>query len=663
MGRAYYSSSITTFLGEEPRTVLAGLTLGASENGFPPEEAQLAAWNEEIRILMEALRGVDGAIYLEFNIPRMGLRADAVILTRSAVIVLEFKIGKKYFTPSDREQVWDYALDLKNFHQTSHDLTVVPVLIATEASTPPSALFTDNSEKSVPEPLLASANTLPLLLRELVNRLDGEVNGVDPTTWERGRYSPTPTIIEAALALYKHHTVEDISRSDAAASNLTTTSETVERIIKNTREGSRHSICFVTGVPGAGKTLAGLNIATKYLESDSPWHAVYLSGNGPLVQILVEALARDRRKQLKAKGGRPKIGSCRSDVKTFIQNVHHFRDEYLRDEGAPHEHVTIFDEAQRAWTKRQSANFMKRRKGQSGFSLSEPGFLTSCMNRHKDWATVVCLVGGGQEINTGEAGIGEWLDSIHQSFPGWEIHISDRLSEEEYQAGAALSRLRQSHKVQVHPELHLGVSLRSFRAEHVSSLVSQILSIDVDEARKSLGMIPRYPIRITRNLSDAKTWLRQQARGSERYGMMVSSRAERLKPHAIDVRAKVNPVHWFLDDRDDTRSSFYLEDAATEFQVQGLEVDWGCVVWDADLRFSNDRWEHFEFKGHRWQRINAIERKRYLVNTYRVLLTRARQGMVIVVPTGESSDPTRNDAFYDPTYDYLAKLGIPTLQG
>ena len=659
MERAYYSSDITAFLDAEPRTVLARLTLGASEDGFPPEEAQLTAWGEEIRILMQALRGMDGAIYLEFSIPRMGLRADAVVLTRSAVIVLEFKVGERSFTRSDREQVWDYALDLKNFHQTSHELVVIPVLIATQAPSPPPAMINGTSEKIVAEPLLASADTLPHLLRELVNKVGGDV--VDPTTWERGRYSPTPTIIEAALALYKHHTVEDISRSDAAASNLTTTSETVERIVKDAQEKSKHSICFVTGVPGAGKTLAGLNIATKYLERDSPWHAVYLSGNGPLVQILVEALARDRRDHLKGRGGKVKIGSCRSDVKTFIQNVHHFRDEYLRDEGPPHEHVTIFDEAQRAWTKRKSADFMKRRKGRSGFSHSEPEFLISCLNRHRDWATVVCLVGGGQEIYTGEAGIGEWLDSIHQSFPGWEVHISDRLSEREYQSGPALSRLRQSHKVQVHPELHLGVSLRSFRAEHVSSFVSQLLSIEVDEARKSFGMIPRYPIRITRSLGDAKMWLRNQARGSERYGMMVSSRAERLKPHAIDVRAKVNPVHWFLDGRDDTRSSFYLEDAATEFQVQGLELDWGCVVWDADLRFSNDSWEHFEFVGRRWRRIRAMDRKRYLENTYRVLLTRARQGMVIVVPPGESSDPTRNRAFYDPTFDYLAKIGIPAI--
>jgi hypothetical protein len=512
----------------------------------------------------------------------MGLRADAVLLSASGVHVLEFKIGASTFTRQDLEQVWDYALDLKNFHETSHDQTIVPILVATRA-TSTSTPTPEISTGSVPEPLTCSAGTLGHLLLRLGGQL--KARAFDLEAWERGRYSPTPTIIEAALALYKRHSVAEISRSDAAARNLTSTSETVEGIVRDAQENARRVICFVTGVPGAGKTLAGLNIATKSSSEGDPRHAVYLSGNGPLVQVLTEALARDRRTQSQLRGTKAKLALCRSEVKAFIQNVHHFRDEYLRDEGPPHEHVTIFDEAQRAWTKRQSASFMKRKRGRSGFSLSEPGFLISCLDRHTDWAAVICLVGGGQEINTGEAGIGEWLDSVKESFPSWEVHVSDRLSDREYAAESALAHLKETHRVYEHPELHLGVSLRSFRAEHLSKFVSQLLAIELEEAKDSLAEIPNYPLRVTRSLPEAKEWLRRYARGSERYGMVVSSRAERLKPHAIDVRAQVNPVHWFLDGRTDTRSSYYLEDAATEFQVQGLELDWTCVVWDADLRF------------------------------------------------------------------------------
>lgn len=659
MRRAFYSAPISEFLSTSTESVISKLTSASLNAGFPPEEAQVSAWGSELEILRTSLGHLSGKVYLEFNIPRMGLRADAILLLDGVLVVLEFKVGEKSFSRAAREQVWDYALDLKNFHSTSHHLTVIPVVVATDARGQPSPSIASIGEGDVPEPLLATSSSLNALLESVRGLRHGPA--LDPAAWECGNYSPTPTIIEAALALYKHHSVEEISRSDAAATNLTSTSEIIEGIVKTSRETNSKSICFVTGVPGAGKTLVGLNIATKYLQKDSPWHSVYLSGNGPLVEILVEALARDKREQLLREGVRSLLKTCRSDVKTFIQNVHHFRDEYLEDEGPPHEHVTIFDEAQRAWTKRQSASFMKRRKGHPNFAFSEPGFLISCLDRHSDWSTVVCLVGGGQEINTGEAGISEWLDSLHESFPGWQVHLSDRLLEREYDAGDAIARLRQTHAVQTHPELHLGVSLRSFRAEHVSDFVSHVLALEQDAALACLGRMPKYPIRVTRSLPEAKVWLRKKARGSERYGMMVSSRAERLKPHAIDVRAKVNPVHWFLDGREDTRSSFYLEDAATEFQVQGLELDWGCVIWDADLRYSDGGWKHFEFKGKKWQRVVAAQRQRYLLNTYRVLLTRARQGMVIVVPPGERSDPTRAPDFYDPTYDYLRRTGLESL--
>ncbi len=353
---------------------------------------------------------------------------------------------------------------------------------------------------------------------------------------------------------------------------------------------------------------------------------------------------------------------ARKEVEAFIQNVHHFRDEYLKDPGPPPEHVVLFDEAQRAWTLDQTAKFMATKKGRAGFDQSEPEFLISCLNRHDDWAVVVCLVGGGQEINTGEAGISEWMDAVLKRFRDWDVHLPPHLSESEYQSDQSLKAILALQTTTPNPKLHLATSMRSFRAESLSRFVREVLDVEVSAATQTLQEFSsRYPIRITRKLELAKQWLREQARGSERYGIVVSSQAERLKPHAIDVRAKTDPVKWFLDGKDDTRSSYYLEEVATEFQVQGLELDWACVVWDGDLRFSGDAWSHHEFRGTRWNRIKKQERQRYLLNAYRVLLTRARQGMVLVVPDGSETDPTRSSEFYDPTFNYLRSLGLREL--
>jgi hypothetical protein len=379
-----------------------------------------------------------------------------------------------------------------------------------------------------------------------------------------------------------------------------------------------------------------------------------------LVAILREALARDRVQRVKGRGEKIKKGSVLSEVKMFIQNVHNFRDECLREKiKAPVEHVALFDEAQRAWNINQTSNFMRRKKGLKGFNQSEPEFLISCLDRHKDWAVIVCLVGGGQEINTGEAGISEWIDSLNRSFADWHIYISPKLTDNEYDATQISEKLQSRQNVVPKEELHLGVSMRSFRAENVSLLVKQLLDLESDAARNTLAQVQdKYPIVLTRDLIKAKQWLREKARGSERYGILVSSQAERLKPHAIDVKTTINPIHYFLNGKDDVRSSYYLEDVATEFHVQGLELDWVCVTWDADYRYSTKGWEHWSFCGDKWNHINKADRKRYLKNAYRVLLTRARQGMVIVVPKGDSNDPTRKGAYYDGTYEYLKEIGM-----
>ena len=652
--RAYYAGSIPSFLARDEESVLGALT-AASE--FSVDVLQRNAWQDEIRLLRKVLPSVGpGEVFLEFVVPRLGKRIDAVLLLRGVVFVLEFKTGAVAFLRAHVDQVWDYALDLKNFHETSHHRTIRPVLVITGAN----GLLSRGEVRTadhVVDPSLVSGDRLSeFLLHSLELRAE---EGGDDSGWQSGKYRPTPTIIEAATSLYRRHSVKEIARHDAGAKNLARTSEKVAFIISQSRDASCKSICFVTGVPGAGKTLVGLDVATRFQDAASELHSVYLSGNGPLVDILTEALARDRIQQERRDGRALKKGVARQAAKAFIQVVHHFRDEGLRDPAPPPEHVTIFDEAQRAWNLAKTADFMQRKKGRAGFHQSEPDFLISCLDRHDDWAVIVCLVGGGQEINTGEAGIAEWLQVIRTAYPHWHLHLSAQLTESEYGAGEAIAALTGRPNVHFDDDLHLGVSMRSFRAEHVSTFVKRVLDLEIDAAASLYrDFSAKFPLVMTRSVDSARRWLRSQARGSERYGIVVSSQALRLKPHAIDVRAPVEPVNWFLNGKDDIRSSYYLEDVATEFQVQGLELDWVGVVWDADFRHHKGTWNHHSFVADRWQQIHKPDRRLYLKNAYRVLLTRARQGMVIVVPHGASDDPTRNPEFYDGTYRYLQQIGI-----
>lgn len=509
--------------------------------------------------------------------------------------------------------------------------------------------------------------------------------------WAKSGYEPTPTIIEAAVALFEENTVEDITKHDG---NVDQTAKCLGRIINECREKKQKAICFITGVPGAGKTLIGLQTAISQFEQGEK--AVYLSGNFPLVEVLQEALTRDyvRRSKEDYKTGKTEEKPCtkaeaKSKVKAFIQMIHHYRDLYLegtevRDgkivpiEGyftshtdkayIPAEHVAIFDEAQRAWTKDELKRFMKEKKSIERFPYSEPEYLMSCMDRQTDWGLVVCLIGGGQEINKGEAGISEWIESLNRNFPSWHVYMSDKLQEKEYADGKALNSITLTpSQIHTEPSLHLSVSMRSFRAEKVSLFVHQLLELNKKEAKATFAELVSYPIVLTRSLDDAKKWLKSHARGSERYGLLASSKAERLKAISINVRYQPDFVHWFLEDDSDIRSSNALEDTLTEFKVQGLEIDWACVAWDADLRLNKDhtKWEHFQLRsGTKWQNINKPINRIYQINAYRVLLTRARQGMVIVVPNGDHGlppDETRNPEWYDGIYNYLKEIGIPEI--
>jgi len=588
----------------------------------------------------------------------MGSRADVVLLVGPVVLVVEFKVGQETFGPSAIDQVWDYALDLKNFHAASHAVTVVPILVATGAFAPPAQASISADEDRVFRPICVS----PAGLRSTIDLLLGKVGGaaINSSAWAEAPYKPTPTIIEAAQALFRQHRVKALRAFDAGRQNLSRTMGRLESVIEQARLTHKKVICFVTGVPGAGKTLVGLNVATLHRKSDEPTHAVLLSGNAPLVAVLRAALIRDERERAKRAREKRKKGS--EPVKQFIQNVHHFRDEALKSAAPPADHVVVFDEAQRAWNREKTSDFMKRKKGRPDFPYSEPEFLLQYVDRHKDWAVVICLVGGGQEIHTGEAGIGAWIEAVQKAFPHWEMHISSKLSDSEYAAAKTLASVKESGRVHWEDDLHLSVSMRSFRAEHVSAFVKALLDCDRERARQALGNLTRYPLVLTRDIEIAKRWVREKARGSERFGLIASSKAQRLRPHAVDVRVEIDPVHWFLNDRSDVRSSYYLEDPATEFQVQGLEVDWACVTWDADLRFTDSGWAYHDFRGSKWQNVNKAENRSYMRNAYRVLLTRARQGMVVFVPPGDAQDRTRPPEYYDATFNYLSSLGIPVLR-
>ena len=618
--------------------------------------AQVGAWKHQINLLQAALpAGIDGVICFEFVIPRIGKRADNILLIGNQVIVLEFKVGATSYDSDAKTQTVDYALDLKNFHSGSHDALIVPVLIATKASPVLSTLV--EPFDGVYPVVLANEQTLAAVLAAITDH--AQAPALAHSEWLASGYRPTPTIVEASQVLYRGHRVTDITHSEAGADNLGATTQAVASAIDHARIHNEKIICLISGVPGAGKTLAGLNLVCERRRSDQGnlEHAVFLSGNGPLVMVLQEALARDDVAQTAIRGERINKTEAHRKAVTFVQNIHHFRDAYLQDLEAPAERVVVFDEAQRAWNKAQTSKFMQQKRNQPNFDASEPEFLISVMDRHEGWAAIVCLVGGGQEINTGEAGIEEWLRAVRDHFPHWHVHLPSQLESIDYLPTFKLEEL--TGNVTRSPALHLSVSLRSFRSERVSAGVAAIMSGDLEQARTEIAtVLATFPIVITRSLSSAKRWLQERARGSERYGLLASSGAKRIKPLGLNMDVQIDPCNWFLNGESDVRSSYYLEDAASEFDVQGLELDWTAVMWDGDLVHQSGGWRFRNFKGTRWQEIHNEDAKRYRLNAYRVLLTRARQGMVIVVPEGIASDPTRQPEFYEPTWQFLLSIGL-----
>lgn len=654
---AYYSARVSDFLRADPDAIYGALS---RHHAHTQEMAQRSAWLEQIALLQKGLVDVPNAwLAFEFAIPRMGKRADAVIVLDGIIFVVEFKVRAVAFSGAAIEQVTDYALDLKNFHSASHSRIIIPVVIATDA--PPKPIQLNLWPDDVAEPILSDGAHLDQLLLDTARRFPQKTRLI-PQEWVASGYKPTPTIIEAAQALYRSHRVDEITRSDAGAKNLSITTARITAIVEEAKANNHKVICFVTGVPGAGKTLAGLNLVTQRVNTDMEEHAVFLSGNGPLVDVLREALARDEKKRADEYGPPVTIGEARRKVRSFIQNIHHFRDANLRATDAPVEHLVVFDEAQRAWNLDKITKSMREKHGIMEFGQSEPGFLINVMDRHTSWCVVVCLVGGGQEINEGEAGLSEWFMALSKDHRDWRVYTSDQLAKPEYHWGQNLQAKLEGLAYSVEPDLHLAVSVRSFRAEKLSQFVNELIAGEASAASRTYESIQAvYPIVLTRHLAEARSWLRRHARGSERYGLVASSGALRLKPEGIHVKADIDAPNWFLNPKQDVRASYYLEDPATEFAIQGLELDWVGMCWDADFRRVENRWSFHDFLGAGWRNVHDARRQTYLANAYRVLLTRARQGMVIYVPKGDEADHTRPPHFYDGIASYLKACGISEL--
>lgn len=651
--RSYYSNDIQSFLNQDNYSIFGEIT---TNDQFSAEDLQKNTWNREIEILKRELsQFLDGYIIFEYTIPRIGNRIDNIVIYKGIIFLLEFKVGEKKYPSYAIEQVTDYAFDLSCFHKESHNRLLVPILISTKAHSVKQEIRI--SKDNVLETICCNEYEIAKYITEV--SLKFIQDEIIPDDWINSLYMPTPTIIEAAQALYLGHNVEDISRNDASAKNLNQTTKAINKIIDYSKAHNRKSICFITGVPGAGKTLAGLNIAVERQKIAEDEHAVFLSGNGPLVDVLQEALARDdaKRNNISRKEASRK-------VKEFIQIIHHFRDDAISVDTPPVEKVAIFDEAQRAWDEQNLTDFMKKKKHIEDFNMSEPEFLISILNRHNDWATIICLIGGGQEINKGEsAGIYGWFDSLRNNYPNWDIYVSDKITDDEYSKGHNFAEMTKNMNVNIIEDLHLAVSLRSFRSENVSNFVKALLDVDIDTAKRLYEQFNNdYPVFVTRNLHKAKLWVRSQAKGSQRYGLTASSGAKRLRKYGIWVQNKIEATNWFLNGKNDVRSSFHLEETATEFDIQGLELDWTIVCWDADLRFENGDFKHLKFVGTKWQNIKSADNILYLKNAYRVLLTRARQGFVIFVPSGDETDTTAKPEYYDGIYRYLKSVGIKELE-
>jgi hypothetical protein len=667
---AYFSSKIDRF--DDPARIVGLLVEGNFKEAFDRvEKPAHDAWNEEVEFLYRSFpeliskncNAAKWGILLEFPVPRRMKRIDAVLLSHDVVFVIEFKTTRA--DSSAYWQVWDYALDLVDFHEPSHHLVVIPVVVAKETASWQSPIESDGR---VIRPRFSTyenfAENLELWFREFHNP---EREPIDIHDWNHGQYRPVPTIVEAALAIFAGMEVREIAHSHAGAVNLTATVDSIIDAIRSAHVGKQKLICFVTGVPGAGKTLAGLRAVhdprIKDLTGSDPH---FMSGNGPLVRVLREALTRDKISQ---RGGSRHDLQHRVDV--LIQNVHIMARENWDDElkRPPQDRIIVFDEAQRAWNAKQNLRKFKR-------NVSEPEMLLSVMDRHPDWAVIVALVGGGQEINDGEAGLREWGRAIETKFRHWGVLASP----EAVNGGAAVAgstlfdETAPSILLRITPEFHLAVSTRSYKAQRSAEWTNLLLLGDLARA-KEVALSSDEPIAwVTRDIGRTRAHLLRLSEGTSRCGLLASSAATRLRAFGIETATSFHRSYpyeyWFLNGREDVRSSFQLEVVATEFEVQGLELDHVGLCWGPDLVFKGGKWIPRRLTATIWNPNRPVKMKwtaekndaaDFRRNAYRVLLTRARQGTLIWVPKGRDEDDTNAPSDYNGVFDALVAAGAVEL--
>jgi hypothetical protein len=662
---AYARYHLDEFLSANEAEVLGILQARYAHDGFASQYTkQTKAWERFIPQLQSELNDLiadcpdvaSWGILLEYPLYRLRKRIDAVILAANKIIVLEAKVGETTFSKEDERQVEDYALDLRDFHAGSRGYPLIPVLWCTDA--PVGKEVSADSAEIVANVRRAGARELRTVLRRIASSSAPVRLILDE--WDSAPYRPVPTIIQAATSIFAGHDVRAIACADA--SNLAVAARRIVDVIAEAKRSSRKAIAFLTGVPGAGKTLAGLQVVHDAVTTgtEDRGDIVYLSGNTPLVVVLREALARDRKR---AAGIQSTLGNERRLVRTRIQHINDFLRQYLAgaEMALPHEHAIVFDEAQRAWDADQGAKKFERQK-------SEPSLLLEIMGRHADWCACVCLVGGGQEINTGEEGIKGWGDAL-RALPARELCQWTAYGPEDvFQGGTstgglALGELPFGISSVLEPDLRLLVPLRSYRAPAMSDWVTAILDGDLTAATGQAKLLTEYPMVITRSLESAKTWLREKGRGDRRFGLLTSSGARRLRADGLGEILEATKgsaiAQWYLNGRDDIRSSFVLEVPANEYACQGLEIDFSCVCWGGDLVFAPARrgWFYRRLSGNAWNEVRSEEDRRHIQNTYRVLLTRAREGVVIWVPKGDAADRTRRPEELDATADFLVAAG------
>ncbi len=672
MRQAYYSNTLSNFLSDSADAIVGQLNLGITDYKYIWTRTT-ASWSTSIQIFKdnfsELIKEYGSAknwtLLLEYEIPRLLRRIDAVLIADDIIFVIEYKDDRKEYRVADKRQAEDYAMDLQDFHLGSRGKTIVPILLSPDAIDAKQE-FSASSQFVKPTIFANKHNLFKTIYYAYTNFHDESASPINVNEWGNSGYSPTPTIIQAAQALFAGHKVEDISNSGAI--NLAETTEYISNAIEDAKTNKKKIVCFVTGVPGAGKTLVGLNLIHKEnFNEENQTSAAYFSGNGPLIKVLREALTRDdvQRQKKTLSDSKEKHTKKQSEkkIESKIQNLHKFIKDGLRKNAPPFERIVVFDEAQRCWNAEHFYNQIKRNQNRQEENKrfdpvlkSEAEILFEIMDYH-DWAVIVALVGNGQEINTGEAGIREWGNTIKNRFKHWEVYISPELLVES--PNSLFIGKYDDIKINANRSMHLSVSQRTFKAAQLNEWVNLVIDNKPQEAANLLYSIHlKYPIYLTRSLTVAKNWLRNRKLGNKKVGLLTSSGALRLRPYGIVTKSDVNEVTWFLAEEDNIGASDFLEIAATEFSVQGLEIDWAGLCWDADLRRINNEWQVRHFSGSKWQNTKDYD---FIINTYRVLLTRAREGMIIWVPEGDKTDATRLPEFYDPIYEYLKSCGVPEL--